>query len=220
MLICPTIYRPDNVRRFVECYKATGATLPVFMVFDAANYHHYNYVGFPENFTKYIVAPGMRLGEIFNHIFEKYPNEPFYGMVADDVVPETYEWDKKLFYACQPDKIAWGFDGGNDETLIRHPFIGGALVRQLGYWSAPGVKHWFVDNAWRDIADALNCGVYLPDVRMKHYHHTNGLALRDRAYESQPDPIADRIAYAIWRERELPGITQKFVSRSEASSVV
>lgn len=203
MIILPTIYRPESLRRFIHHYAASCATLPIYVVFDAANVFQYGDVTLPEHWKRCTVPTGSRLGDIFTLMFQALPNEEFYGMVADDVVPETKEWDLKLRDACQPDKIAWGFDGGKNETLIRHPFIGGDLVRRLGFWSAPGLKHWFIDNAWTDIAQGLNCGVYLPEIRMRHHHYTNGLAQKDRTYESQPNTRADEIAYQMWRRMKV-----------------
>lgn len=203
MIILPTIYRPDNLRRFIRHYQLTQAVLPVHVVFDAVNVFQYREVTLPPHWKRCTVPTGSRLGDIFTLVFREFPHEDFYGMVADDIVPETAQWDITLRDACLPDKIAWGFDGGRNEMLPRHPFIGGALVRRLGFWSAPGLKHWFIDNAWRDIAEELNCGAYLPDVHMRHHHYTNGLAQKDRTYESQPSTQADEIAYQMWRRMRV-----------------
>lgn len=209
MIILPTIYRPENLRRFVRHYGHTGSTLPVWVVFDEENARHYTHVELPPTFKKCLVDRGTRIGKIFNLIFQNHPDEDFYGIVADDVTPETYRWDILLKEACRPDKIAWGLDGGYDETLPRHPFIGGELVRRLGFLSPPGIRHWYVDNVWKDIAEGLNCGVYLPEIRMVHRHPTNGLAQGDRAYDSQPDPRVDQIAYGMWKEKEFPALMER-----------
>lgn len=204
MIILPSIYRPESLRRFIKCYHETGATLPVLVVLESENACTYPIDEMPKNFWCFTVPEGTRIGEIFNIAFRKFPNQDFYGVVADDVTPETYRWDLLLREACLPDKIAWGFDGGHDETLPRHPFIGGELVRKLGWLSCPGIRHWFVDNAWKDVADALGCGAYRPEIRMIHRHFTNGLAQGDRTYNDQPDHRLDQITYNMWREKELP----------------
>lgn len=206
MLILPTMGRPDSLRRFITAYQKTEASLPVHVVFDADDAARYNGVETPKHWRRISAPAGTPLGGIFTRLFEKYPDEQFYGMVADDVVPETRHWDTALLEACHPDKIAWGWDGIQNERLPVHPFIGGALVRKLGWWAAPGLKHWFVDNVWKAIADALNCGVYLPEVRMPHYHFLNGKAQFDRTYQQQPNHGADAVTYEKFMREEFPKV--------------
>lgn len=209
MIILPSIYRVENVKRFVKCYKDTGATLQVFIVLDMNNADPYLEVQIPSTIRMVKVTTGTRIGDIFNRIFQIYPKEDFYGIMADDVIPSTYRWDILLKEACMPDKIVWGYDGGHDETLPRHPFIGGDLARKLGFLSVPGVKHWYVDNGWRDIAQGLDCGRYMPEIRMKHMHYIYGLAQKDRTYSDQPNVRADEATYNLWKEKDLPGILEK-----------
>ncbi len=185
MIILPTKSRPESLKRFIRAYKDTCGTLPIWVIMDANDCYRYNSVEIPDNWRRLSVPSGTSLGGIFAKIFDKYPNEPYYAMVADDVVPETSGWDVIMAEMCQPDKIVWGFDDLQNEKLPVHPFIGGDLVRKLGWWAAPGLKHWFVDNVWKNLADALNCGVYMPQVRMIHNHYSNGTAQMDRTYQEQ-----------------------------------
>lgn len=209
MIILPTMYRRANLERFVKSYQQTGASLPVWVILDWNNYGQYAGMSLPDSFKVIRVSSGARVGEIFNNIFRYYPKEDFYGIMADDVVPETYRWDILLKEACSTDKIAWGFDGGHDETLPRHPFIGGDLVRKMGFLCVPGLKHWYVDDGWRDIATGLDCGVYRPEIRMVHHHPTVGLSSQDRTYSEQPDPRTDEIRYRKWHEKELPKLIER-----------
>lgn len=215
MIILPTIGRPHNLHRFVESYNTTKATLPIHVIFDESDAHNYNSVETPAHWVRCSVPPTMRLGDIFNLIFKTYPSEDFYGMVADDVVPKTEGWDIKLRDTCIPYFISWGFDGIQNENLPVHPFIGGDLVRALGWWAAPGIKHWFVDNVWKNLTTALNNGVYLPEVKMIHRHFVNGKARMDQTYENQPSHIADQTRYIEFMESEFPNIIEKIKAQGD-----
>lgn len=206
MIILPTKSRPENLRRFVKAYKETGATLPISVIFDAHDAYLYNQIETPDHWRRVSAPAGSSLGEIFALVFKKYPDESYYGMVADDVVPETLGWDTIMANACQPDKIAWGCDDLQNERLPVHPFIGGGLVRKLGWWAAPRLKHWYVDNVWKHLADVLDCGVYLPDVKMTHLHHVNGRAVLDRTYREQPSHERDQMVYASFMKEKFPEI--------------
>lgn len=199
MIILPTKGRPQNLKRFVEAYGKTRATIPVSVVFDAADASQYSGIAVPDHWKLLVAKAGKPIGEIFN---EFYTNNsfPFYGIVADDVVPETECWDIKLAAACLPNKLAWGNDSIQGSQLPTHPFIGAELLSRLGYIAAPGVKHWFVDNAWMIIAKTLCVDVYLPEIKMTHYHFINGKAPEDETYRQQPSHEADEQAFLEWRK--------------------
>lgn len=200
MIVLPTKGRPESLRRFIKAYNATAAILPIHIIFDAADAHSYNHIETPPHWKRVSAPAGTPIGEIFGLIFKKYPDEPYYGMVADDVLPETSGWDVIMSELCKPDKIVWGDDDIHGEKLPVHPFIGGELVRKLGWWAAPGLKHWFVDNVWKSLADALECGLYLPQVKMTHLHPVNGRAPMDRTYKEQPNHKEDELSYVRFME--------------------
>ncbi len=209
MIVLPTKGRPDNLRRFVRVYKETTASLPIHVIFDAADAYRYDDVETPAHWKRVSVPAGTPLGGIFDKVFKKYPNEAYYGMVADDILPETSGWDVIMAELCQPDKIVWGADGLQNEKLPVHPFIGGDLIRALGWWAAPGLKHWFVDNIWKDVADALDCGLYLPQVKMTHLHYINGKAQMDRTYREQPDHRGDERTYETLKSGQFLSIIER-----------
>lgn len=209
MIVLPTKNRPDNLRRFINAYMKTGATLPIHVIFDADDAGRYDSVATPKSWKRVSAPAGTPIGAIFNRIFKKYPNEPFYAMVADDVVPETDKWDVILRDACLPDKISWGWDGIQNEMLPVHPFIGGDLVRKLGWWAPPDLNHWFVDNAWKAIADGANCAIYLPDVKMTHHHFSNGKAQIDRTYEQQPNHQHDADRFIEFMKNDFPKVMER-----------
>ncbi len=209
MIILPTKGRPDSLRRFIRVYNETDARLPIHVIFDAADAYRYNDVQTPPHWKRVSVPAGTPLGGIFDMVFKKYPNEDFYAMVADDVLPETKGWDVILAGLCYPDKIAWGMDELQNEKLPVHPFIGGDLIRKLGWWSAPGLKHWYVDNVWKHLADTLNCGVYIQDVKMTHLHPVNGRAAIDRTYREQPDHQEDGRNYQKFMQNDFLRVIER-----------
>lgn len=212
MIILPTKGRPESLKRFIGAYHKTGGTLPIWVIFNADDAYRYNDVITPDHWRRISVAAGTNLGGIFDRVFKKYPNEPYYAMMADDVVPETYKWDVIMAEKCMPSSIVWGWDGIQNEKIPVHPFIGGDLVRKIGWWAAPMLKHWFVDNIWKNIADSLKCGVYLPEIKMTHYHYVNGKATMDRTYREQPDHIMDERAYLNFMRTEFPSLVERIKS--------
>ena len=215
MIILPTKGRPHNLRRFISAYVKTRATLPVLVALDGADIASYTeffnslYEPIPQQFSFIIMPAGTPIGDIFNIISSKFCNEPFYGVMADDVVPETEFWDVVLRDACVPDKISWGSDGIQNARLATHPFIGGDLVRKLGWMAPPGVKHWYVDNGWTQLAKLADAGAYLPEVKTTHMHPVRDKAPMDETYLKQPDHMRDHDAFVEFMRNEMPGALER-----------
>jgi hypothetical protein len=209
MIILPTLGRPLSLKRFVTHYYLTDATLPVHVVFDEADAVKYDNIGLPDNFKTVCVPTGTKLGDIYNLIFNAFPNEDFYGMVSDDCVPKTKHWDIKLRDACLPNKVSWPADGFINGSMPTFPFFGGDLIRGLGWWCPPGIKHWYTDNAWKLITHSLSIEAYLPDVLVEHLHPSNGNAVQDATYENQPNRAVDRVAFENFKRYELPSIIER-----------
>lgn len=202
MILFPTRNRAWALTRFIEQYQLTGATLPVCVIVDEDNLGHYE-EAWKEAPAGWILFPNKKIRDLngaMNSAFEAFPNEPFYGMVADDVVPTTYAWDIKLSEACKPHYIVWGDDGiwgshRGKPDLPTHPFIGGDLVRAWGWFSPPYTNRHCADFIWMDFAAALGVGKSMPEVIMEHMHWEAGKAKRDMTYALQPSRAEGHEAY-------------------------
>lgn len=211
MIIMPTMGRPHNLKRFIDVYRKTMAMTPVVVIFDQGDkaLPEYFKLDYPANFTKVDVARGTRVSDLQNIAFYHFHNEPFYGFIGDDCVPETDHWDKILAEACGSNKISWGDDGIQGEKLATHPFIGGDLVRKIGWIAAPGFVRFFTDTIITDIARGLEAAVYLPDVKTTHYHPFNGTAPMDDVYRSAPPLDIDTMTYINFRKHQLPALIER-----------
>lgn len=215
MLILPTMGRPQNLERFVSLYHLRKCSLPVHVVLDAADAENYKDVALPSHF-KVICAPAKtRLGDIYNMIFRDFPDEDFYGMVSDDCIPETDEWDVRLRDACLYDKVSWPCDGFVNERMPTFPFFGGDLVRNLGFWSPGDMQHWYTDNAWGDIAYGLGKAAYQANIKLIHQHPSLGTAANDATYTNQPNHSVDKVAYESWKRFDFPLIIEHMKLKQE-----
>lgn len=196
MILIPSRGRPLSLKRFLFYYCTTGATEPGTVLLDRDDAHNYENIGTPPGWQFVIHGDRAPITEITNRGMSMYPDSPYYGVLADDVIPHTDQWDKKLKDACIPNGVSWGDDGIHGEGLCSHMFMGGDLARAQGYISWPGVKAWCADNLWMDMAKALGTAKYLRDVKIEHMHPSNGKAANDPTYEeARPHNQGDVEAY-------------------------
>lgn len=217
MIILPTKNRPQNMKRFIEAYYNTFATAPVTVVYEESDYASHD-LELPAHWWRALVPDGTRIGDIFNGQFQNNPNEAVYGIMADDVFPITPYWDAILSHYAGTKNIAWGKDTIQNEKLPTHPFIGGELVRKLGWLAAPGIKHWYVDNVWKALATELNCGIYLDNIRISHLHPTNARAKMDGTYSGQPSPAQDLVRFREFMHNEFADVIRRVRNAEKAKT--
>ncbi len=192
MWIIPSRSRPQNIRRLI------GIATPVYLRLDDDDpmLQGYKDLDLSWNWI-FTVAKRASFSSIYNEFFIAWPNLDWYGFLADDVVPETSDWDRLLIEATGKDGLAFGDDGINGGTFATHFVVGGDLVRSVGWLALHGLDRIYIDTVWNDIAADRGVRRYLPDVKLRHHHFSNGLALMDQTYR-KPTKDNDRILYEAW----------------------
>lgn len=169
---------------------------------------------------------GDGLGPMMDRVFEQYPNELFYGWLADDTFPETFGWNLPLERAAGDWCLSYAADGGyqNVEDLVAGSYFssglcwGGDLVRAAGSWSL-GFHSAYIDVAWAGITQPLHLHRYLADVRVRHDHWRMERRQRDGVDESSANRILeDQQKFADWQRDTLPGLVGTIEQRIFAPS--
>ncbi len=192
MWIIPSRSRPQNIRRLI------GITTPVYLRLDDDDpmLQGYRDLDLPWNWI-FVVTKRASFSSIYNEFFIALPDLDWYGFLADDVVPETFDWDRLLIEAAGKDGLAFGDDGINGGAFATHFVVGGDLVRSVGWLALHGLDRIYIDTVWNDIAADRGVRRYLPDVKLRHHHFSNRLALMDQTYR-KPTKYNDRILYEAW----------------------
>lgn len=198
MILLPSRARPEKCARFMDAYRRTGAREPGLLMIEERDAKAYAGVSLPPGWTRCIV-PQSLVSKKFNDAALHYaPNEDRYFICADDMVPETPEWDARLREAAGDYGIASANDGLVYDTIPAHPCVGGEFVRGVGYLANPRFGHFYWDNVLGDLATALGCWKYLPDVKMPHLHHSI-TGDRDTAWRERGWSGDDKKIYEAWR---------------------
>lgn len=213
MWIVSSRNRPRLVERI---FSKVQPTTPGVIAIDDDQVSLYADVRLPSGW-KVLPTPRGFYVQKYNDIFARFPNEPWYGKIDDDMLPETPGWDSILPQAAG----AWGFAWADDVLAGRAVCgaFGGELIRALGFICCPAVKHFYADDGHELVAHDLGVGVYRGDVKVPHLHFSNGSAPRDQTYQDRPNVAADRRAFEQWKVSEWPAIRDR-LRRAVPSSEV
>jgi hypothetical protein len=135
---------------------------------------------------------------------------------GDDHRPRTPGWDVAVTNAMNAlgAGLVYGADGLQDERLPTAPFWHASIIRALGWYSPPPLRHLYQDDYWLRLANDLGRRSYLPDVLIEHLHPSAGKATMDeqnRTIDSFYDH--DREALAVFLRDQHPEI----LARMEAA---
>lgn len=200
MWILPSRSRPHNLSRLVDAWVMTGASTPVELCvdFDDPLLAAYENTPIP-NGWRIVVGPRSPLSVVYNDAYARNKDEPWFGFIADDVVPVTNGWDSILIDAAGSNGMAIP-DGGETTGGCPHFVLGGGLVHSIGWLSLPGLDRLYIDTVWGTIARSR--GVYreINSVRLEHMHFSNGKAIMDSTYRKHHKQ-QDKLIYDNWRQQ-------------------
>lgn len=197
MWLLPSRQRPENLKRFFDAYHKTKADSPGVVWLDEDDADNYRSINVPNNWCVIIHKRLDGTGAITNKFFEMFPEETWYGLLGDDVIPRTEYWDKKLIEAAGDDGVAYGNDLLAGEKIATHPVVGGEMVRELGWLALPGCKRIYIDSALQEFAWRKGKLHYLPDVIIEHMHFSNGKSPMDETYRKTHNS-EDKAIYDEW----------------------
>lgn len=208
MWIFATRGRVENCIRFIKSWNETKASTEVYVRIDECDeqVEKLRNLDWPKTFNV-VIGPREGLRAALNEGFVRYPNKNWYGLLADDLVPITKNWDRLLVEKAGTKKISYPNDLGGKPKLPTHPVVGGDLVRAVGWFGLPSSNHLYLDTAWKAIGEKLNCLHRLPDVIVEHRHPFWNKASKDIIYsENKQRAVNDKDNFNTWVKNDLPGL--------------
>jgi hypothetical protein len=201
MWLLPSRGRPHLAERL---FREGKFNTPGLLIIDDDESHKYDDVRLPRGWET-IVRPRMFLSGKINAGFSHKPEEPWYGVLNDDHVPITRDWDSKLIAALNG-PLVWPQDNYGDR--ISTPVMDGEFARKLGWVACPDMKHFYLDDVNELIADCFGCR-RLEDVVVSHEHVNAGRMPKDKTWHERPPSHEDRMAFVKWCRDKWPEIRQR-----------
>lgn len=184
LVMIGTRSRPDNAVRAFNQLKKVSVESDYLIIINEDQRDLYPEI---DGVAREVVPSEFGCIEKATHVLPKYWDS--YATVTgidDDCMVTTHGWDAIL---AQPIKRrGYGLSYGNDtmqgENLPTKVMISTNIIKALGFWAPPPIKHLYADNFWKALGQELGALDYFPDVMMEHWHYLNGKAPKDDLYES------------------------------------
>jgi hypothetical protein len=202
MWILPSRGRSHLVKRL---FKEGKFQTPGLLLIDDDDYKEYRSVILPDYWEKFSI-PRAYLSSKLNEGFRLKPDEPWYGILNDDHLPITPDWDVKLVDALKKQPIAWPDD--NYAGRISTPVFDGKLIRLLGWIAPPELNHFYIDDVHESLAEVMGC-TRLDDVVVSHEHVNKGRMKPDKTYDERPDSNRDRAEFFKWCVQKWPEVRKR-----------
>lgn len=217
LVMCSTRQRPHRILEMLESFDRTKSPGTEMVIYVADNDPYVEEYKRILSDKKVIYGPDQSyLVNVLNYMSTvAYPDVEYYAEVNDDHVYHTKGWDQILIEAIETKGKGWGVACGQDLVdpnwhHYRHPsavLISGNVIRTLGYFTYPALKHCSSDDYHRDLGDILgNRLFFCEDVVIEHkcWHVANKApqdAVAFAAYQTQSEGYE---TYQKWCETIKP----------------
>lgn len=206
--------RPDRFTELLDAIESTAhGDVRVYCGLDNDDPSRLDYPARRE-FGTYVFSPRMCLAEWTNHLsgLALRDGHSVLASFGDDHRPRTTGWDIAVQAAFDRmgDGLVYTRDGLQDERLPTAPFWSATVIRVLGWFFPPVLKHMYADDYWLKLARDIGRCVFLPDVLVEHMHPSAGKAVADGLNGENDSHIeADRVAFDRFVSDEHPLIVAR-----------
>lgn len=206
--------RVQSLDRLIKSWrKTTYGYSDIMCVFDKDDVHNYTDILPP--LGQSWVMDRMLLVDKLNKVatqpqlLENYHTLCFVG---DDVVFETEGWDEQItdWMLGHHPGVCYCNDLLQGENLPNNVFLSSKIVKAQGYMVPPVMKHYYIDNYWKDLGIRLGSIKYFPDIIIEHLHWSNNKAEKDELYsESEKMMGEDQRAFDKYRAEQFDSDIEK-----------
>lgn len=210
LVMVPTRNRREQAARLIKSFEdSEPGDETVLMFITDADDDSYEDMDWGSALHAVLSGERMPLTAIFNEVALAHADDFDAIMtVGDDHLFTTPEWDKGLLSAIDVlGGSGWSFP--DDKRRSGFPEIWAVssdIVRELGWFALPAVKHFYCDNAVHEIGMRSSLLKYCPDVVIEHLHYSvSEETVRDQTYAEAENSSGahDAAAYGAWRGNHL-----------------
>lgn len=210
LVLCPSRGRPEKAAELRDSFDdSRSADSRLLFVVDSDDVTASTYERLGLDVMRIEPTPGGGMAGALNTavtaVLALGDDPAIMGFVGDDHRFRSKGWDS--YFTNHLRDVGGGFVYGHDRfwhngELPTQIFISSPIVRELGWMALPGCAHLYLDNAWKDLAEAADCLYWMPNVVIEHMHPAVGKAEWDSQYRynnSSERYAHDLAAFQEWR---------------------
>jgi hypothetical protein len=204
--------RVQSLDRLIKSWrKTTYGYSDIMTIVDDDDHEHYRDVLPPTGHHMIMRRTNLvnKLNRAAEEVLDDYHTLCFVG---DDVVFHTDGWDERItdWMLGNHPGICYCNDLLQGENLPNNVFISSSIIKAQGYMVPPVMKHYYIDNYWKDLGIRLGKIKYFPDIIIEHLHWSNNKAEKDSLYsESEKMMEEDRQAFDKYRIEQFDSDIKK-----------
>ena len=134
-----------------------------------------------------------------NEAWEYYKDDAdIFGFIGDDNRFRSTGWDEKFESALGNGGVGYGDDGVHGPNLPTSWWVTSDILRRLGWFCNPALRHFFLDNTWLELGKSTNSLHYIPDVLIEHLHFSFGKSELDNTWHTMEVGAGDDARFKNW----------------------
>lgn len=150
---------------------------------------------------------------------ERADEYDYVSFMGDDSAVRTPGWDSIFVEALGSTcgGVAYGNDLLSHGLLPTFVMVSTNIVKPLGYFAPPILRHMFLDDFWLLLGHTLGRCHYDQNVIVEHMHHSAGKSDLDETYRATNRHlvnIRDRLNFFIYKKTQFPSAIRR-VQRSD-----
>lgn len=222
MWLLPTKNRPHLLQRFCQAHQHTtgGRRTEGRILVSRADYESnqkaYEQVEKPSGWQIDILnAIDLDMGPKLNWAFHAYRNAEWFGLLTDQAVPRTKNWDLKLSEAVVAAAGKWMLtcDDGRQAPRRLGPCVVWSrdMLNAAGWIFPPTLPHLFADDVWEKLGKTLKFWKVDMAVLVEHRHQLDRGGPLDRTHKDTYEGFteANRRFIDFCVDGELDAVAQR-----------
>lgn len=216
----------DRLPAFLKAAVATGVSTPGIIVVDRddydANLNAYDSLSLPNDWVIAVYDGEPWTADKSNWIWKTALHDAeWVGWLADDLKPETPNWDTKLIDQLN----GWNVISSNDGLFAPRKLNGGVcwsnqLLKAAGYIYAPGLRHFYVDDTWERIGRKTGCWHVDMQTLVRHEHDlATGRLDRMKDHKNSAWENDERV-FSDWCKNEEGKATERILAVMQQNGAV